>query len=314
MSRITVDVVVHTHWDREWYLPRETTLMRLQVLMQQVLGQLEEGRLQSFLFDGQTAALQDLLAVAEPALAARVRQAAAAGRLVLGPWFVSADEFLVSGESLLRNLEIGHQDAQAVGRAQRVGYLPDTFGHVAQMPQILAQWGITHAVVWRGADALHDRFDWVAPDGTQAHTVFLTQGYYLHPLHGPAWASDLPALLQRMAARRAPGDHGPLLLTHGGDHLAPSPELTARLRTFNAEQNDFELRESTLEQHVMQHVVQLGPVQNLHGELRHNVQAFVLPDVLSTRRYLKLAHQQAEDRLLARHAARLAAVDRTTSP
>jgi hypothetical protein len=32
-----VDVVAHTHWDREWYLPRETTLLRLQAVMAQVL-------------------------------------------------------------------------------------------------------------------------------------------------------------------------------------------------------------------------------------------------------------------------------------
>ena len=31
-----------------------------------------------------------------------------------------------------------------------VGYLPDMFGHVAQMPQILRLAGLEHAVVWRG--------------------------------------------------------------------------------------------------------------------------------------------------------------------
>ena len=29
MSRTRVDVVVHTHWDREWYLPYQTTVARL---------------------------------------------------------------------------------------------------------------------------------------------------------------------------------------------------------------------------------------------------------------------------------------------
>ena len=32
----------------------------------------------------------------------------------------------------------------------RVGYLPDMFGHIAQMPQILRLAGLEHAVVWRG--------------------------------------------------------------------------------------------------------------------------------------------------------------------
>ena len=98
MTRQAVDVVVHTHWDREWYLPRETTLARLQAVMSEVLDQLDSGALPSFLFDGQTVALRDLLAVAPPDMAARLRHHASAGRLVLGPWYVSADEFLVSGE------------------------------------------------------------------------------------------------------------------------------------------------------------------------------------------------------------------------
>ena len=293
-----VDVVVHTHWDREWYLPRETTLARLHAVMAEVLAQLDSGALPSFLFDGQTVALRDLLAVATPAMSARLGHHAQAGRLVLGPWCVSADEFLVSGESLLRNLEFGHADAAEFSAAQRVGYLPDTFGHCAQMPQILAQFGIHTAVLWRGADAEHDRFDWHAPDGTVAGTVLLTQGYCLHPLHGPDWATALPALLQRIASRRAPHTTGPLLLPHGGDHLAPHSQLTARLAQFNATQADFELRLGSLVGHVDKVLAAPGPRQPLHGELRHNSQAFVLPDVLSTRRYLKLAHQRAEDRLL----------------
>ena len=293
-----VDVVVHTHWDREWYLPRETTLLRLQAVMTQVLDALDRGALPSFLFDGQTVALEDLLAAAPPELAQRLRRHALAGRLILGPWYVSADEFLVSGESLLRNLAFGLADAAQFGPAQRLGYLPDTFGHVAQMPQVLAQFGIQQAVLWRGADAVRDRFDWVAPDGTVASTVFLTAGYYLIPLHGPQDPAHLLELLRRLAARRDPQTGGPLLLPHGGDHLAPAPDLAQRLHAFNQAQSEFRLRWSTLQAHAQEVLARGGACQTLHGELRHNTQAFVLPDVLSTRRPLKQAHQQAEDRLL----------------
>jgi hypothetical protein len=196
-----------------------------------VLDLLDDGTLPSFLFDGQTVAWRDLLAVASPAMAQRLQRHATQGRLVLGPWYVSADEFLVSGESLMRNLAFGLADAHSAGPVQAVGYLPDTFGHVAQMPQILAQFGIGLAVVWRGADAQYDRFDWVAPDGTAVGTVFLTQGYYLHPLHAPDGFTALQTLLGHLATRRCPGVTAPLLLTHGGDHLAPRRDLPARLVT-----------------------------------------------------------------------------------
>lgn len=293
-----VDVVVHTHWDREWYLPRETTLLRLQAVMAQVLDALDRGDLPSFLFDGQTIALEDLLATAPPGMVQRLRRHAAAGRLILGPWYVSADEFLVSGESLLRNLAFGLADAAQFGPAQRLGYLPDTFGHVAQMPQVLAQFSIEQAVLWRGADAVQDRFDWVAPDGTVARTVFLTAGYYLIPLHGPQDPERMLALLRRLAARRDAQVGGPLLLPHGGDHLAPAADLAQRLQAFNQAQGEFRLRWSTLQAHAEEVLARGGACETLHGELRHNTQAFVLPDVLSTRRPLKQAHQQAEDRLL----------------
>ena len=298
-----VDVVVQTHWDREWYLPHQTSVARLIEVMARVLPMLEDGRLQTFLFDGQTAAYEDLMAQAEPALAARARALAAQGRLLLGPWYVMADEFLVSGESLLRNLEIGLADtAAAAGRpndaAATVGYLPDTFGHVAQMPMLLRQFGIGSAVLWRGADAEHSEFDWAAPDGSVVGVVFLSEGYYQHPLNLPGEAGRvaLQTYLDRIA-RRALSPQ--LLLTQGGDHLLPATELSERMRAFNAAQGVYRLRSSTLGAHVAAALEgSAGRRQRLSGELRHNRQAFVLPDVLSTRRGLKHLHQQMEDRLL----------------
>jgi mannosylglycerate hydrolase len=298
-----VHVVVHTHWDREWYMTREATLARAAAVMAEVVTALEDGRLQSFLFDGQTAAFRDLVAGCEPPLALRALAQVRKGKLVLGPWYVMADEFLVSGESLLRNLEFGLRDAaQFAGpslansdAAQRVGYLPDSFGHVAQMPQLLRQFGIHHAVLWRGADAPHSLFEWRAPNGSSVNTVFLPEGYYLHPLNGPDWREQLPPLLDKLAARTP---QGPLLLMQGGDHLAPSPALASRIQAFNASQTQWHLEQTTLAAHVEATQISSVPRPRLQGEQRHNTQAFVLPDVLSTRRYLKLAHQALEDRLL----------------
>jgi hypothetical protein len=301
-----VDVVVQTHWDREWYLPHQTTAARLIEVMARVLPMLDDGRLPHFLFDGQTAAFEDLLAQAEPALAERARALAAQGRLQLGPWYVMADEFLVSGESLLRNLEIGLADARAAGPPEghspqigaHTGYLPDTFGHIAQMPQLLRQFGIDSAVLWRGADAPHAEFDWRGPDGSVVGTVFLTEGYYQHPLNlpGDAGTAALQTLLDRMAPRAL---QPRLLLTQGGDHLLPAADLAQRMAAFNAAQGRYRLQFATLAQHVAA-VLQgsEGRRETLHGELRRNAQAYVLPDVLSTRRHLKRLHQQAEDRLV----------------
>lgn len=295
-KRIPVGVVVQTHWDREWYLPHQSFIARLLEVMERVAGQLEDGSLRAFLFDGQTAALEDLLQHAEPALAARVRRLAASGRIALGPWYVMADQALCSGEALLRNLETGMADALDAGNCQRVGYLPDTFGHIAQMPQILRNFGLASAVLWRGIDHPHAEFDWEAPDGSRVGALFLTQGYYQHPLNLPGWEAALETYLGQVAGRSLAPE---LLLTQGGDHLAPHAGLAGRIAAFNASQDRYRLEQDTLEGHVAKAMAgSEGRRATVGGELRQNAQAFVLPDVLSTRRYLKRLNQEAEDRLL----------------
>ena len=89
------------------------------------------------MLDGQMAVIDDYLAV-RPEAEATLRRLAASGRLAIGPWYILMDEFLVSGETIVRNLQLGLDRAAAFGGAMDVGYLPDMFGHIAQMPQLLA--------------------------------------------------------------------------------------------------------------------------------------------------------------------------------
>ncbi len=291
-----VAVVVQTHWDREWYFTHQTFVARLLSVMAKVVAQLESGQLKQFLFDGQTAAYEDLMANAEPLLASRVQTLVRDKRIVLGPWYVMADEFLVTGESLLRNLEIGIADAEAAGNCQYVGYLPDTFGHIGQMPQLLANFNITSAVMWRGVDSAFAEFDWQSPDGTKLGAVFLTQGYYQHPLNVAEWQAALTRYLDSIAPRAIADE---LLLTQGGDHLLSVDAVAMRIAEFNAAGYDYQLTQKSLAEHVANVLTATeGRRATIHGALRNNAQAFVLPDVLSTRRYLKRLNQHAEDQLL----------------
>ena len=61
----------------------------------------------------------------------------------------------------------------------RVGYLPDMFGHIAQMPQLLRLAGLEHAVVWRGVPSAIDQtaFWWRAPDGSTVRAEYLYGSY-----------------------------------------------------------------------------------------------------------------------------------------
>jgi alpha-mannosidase len=146
--RVQVSVVPHTHWDREWAESFQAYRVRLVELLDRVLAELEADPGFHFLLDGQMAVVDDYLEV-RPEAADRLKALVAQGQLEIGPWYVLMDEFLVSGETILRNLELGLARAADFGGAMRVGYLPDSFGHVAQMPQLLQLSGIGHAVVWR---------------------------------------------------------------------------------------------------------------------------------------------------------------------
>ncbi|HZB00974.1 MAG TPA: alpha-mannosidase, partial [Actinomycetota bacterium] len=130
-----VTLVPHTHWDREWYEPFSVFSERLVGMMDTLLDLVTDG-FPHFHLDGQTAMIDDYLErrpERADELASRVRE----GRLSAGPWVTQMDEFLVSGESHVQNLRMGLERARELGADPRVGYLPDQFGHVGQMPRIL---------------------------------------------------------------------------------------------------------------------------------------------------------------------------------
>ena len=86
-----------------------------------------------------------------------------------------------------------------------VGYLPDMFGHCAQMPQLLRHVGIEHAVVCRGVPAAVDchEFWWRSPDGTGIRTEFLVNSY-----GNAADVFGSGAAAERLAARLADAVEG----------------------------------------------------------------------------------------------------------
>jgi len=232
-----VFLVSHTHWDREWYLPFELFRWRLVETIDLLLDLMEGNpRYSHFMLDGQTVVLEDYLEV-RPENRGRLERLVQAGRLHIGPWYVLADEFLVSGESLIRNLLMGRRVAGAFGGVMPVGYTPDSFGHIAQLPQILRGFGIQSCVFWRGLEdwgrRMPTEFRWQAPDGSQVLTVHLATGY------GPAASlpQDADAALARLllpVALLAPKATGrALLLLNGSDHLPPQPHLPSLLEKLN---------------------------------------------------------------------------------
>jgi hypothetical protein len=304
---LPVTLVPHTHWDREWYEPFEVFSERLVRMMDTLLRLGEEG-FPHFHLDGQTAMVDDYLA-RRPEREAAIRRLASTGRISLGPWVTQMDEFLVSGESHIRNLEMGLSRAHELGEPLELGYLPDQFGHVGQMPQILRLHGIDRAMVWRGVPREVDRtaFRWRAPDGSEVVAEYMIFGYFngaaFERLRDPA---DLAEELERSVDRLRPhlaGDRAVVLV--GYDHAGPDPTLPTRLSAARARMPDLEVRIGGLAEHVRAQELDEA-VPTWTGELRSSARAHLLPNVVSARVHQKRERGRVEA-LIERYAEPLAA-------
>ncbi len=182
MKKYRMHVLCHTHWDREWYQPFQEYRIRLVWQTERLLDLLDRDPDYVFHFDGSTVWIEDFLDI-KPDEAERLYKYIRQGRIVIGPWYVMPDEFLLSGESLARNLEKG----VGICRAARTepmpaGWVTDIFGHVSQLPQILRGFGIDTVVLHRGTGADRDEKQemlWEGADGSRLLIikVFTDTGY-----------------------------------------------------------------------------------------------------------------------------------------
>lgn len=288
MSAKEVVVVPHTHWDREWYRTYQEFRLRLVETVDRVIELLEEDRIPFFLLDGQTIMLTDYLAI-KPDRRETISRLIQAGRLGIGPWYILPDEFLVSGEALIRNLLLGRRLMKAFGQKDAVGYLPDMFGHVAQIPQILLGFGMDQAVVWRGVDPETERFWWRAPSGQRIQTTFLPTGYCNIFL----WERlPLERRLEAFETFLSEHHHDRILLLSGCDHIAPNADLPAIIDAIQDRWTAGTIRLGKVDEALAGDGQ--PPTQEITGELRQGGRAYLLPDVLSARMYLKQLNAECQ--------------------
>lgn len=169
-SLIQCHFISNTHWDREWRFSMQRTRHMLVYMMDMLLDIFEkEPAFKSFHLDSQTIPLQDYLEI-RPEKKEILSRLIQEKKLLVGPWFVLPDEFSVGGESLIRNLLLGHKIAKSFGYVSKTGYSPFSWGQISQMPQIYKGFGIDFAAFYRGVNtevAPRSEFIWQGADGTR---------------------------------------------------------------------------------------------------------------------------------------------------
>lgn len=304
-------LVSHTHWDRAWYLPFETFRFRLVYLIDRVIELLQnDPEYRCFVLDGQTILIEDYLEI-KPENKEILQNLISDERLIIGPWYVLPDLFLVSGEAIIRNLQYGQQMCEIYGNGMNVGYVPDPFGHIAQLPQILNGFGLETFIFMRGMpEELSDKdtllFNWHGQDeNSTVLAYYLKDGYY------NAAALGYDTIQGRYDVSRPSGDkakksvnktkeilsrnhpHDLILLNNGVDHMPEQPEIPRLIESINSNGSQIHLIQGSFGD-FMEEAAKNPVNDSYRGNLIGNPDHPILLNVYSTRVYLKQQNHRAQ--------------------
>lgn len=253
MAKIPLYFVLSTHWDREWYQTFQDYRYRLVELMDEILDGISSCELKGpFYTDGQARIIEDYLEI-RPERSDEVLECIKSGKILLGPWYLLPDEFLVSGESIIRNLRLGFETIRKYGgQPSRTGFLCDMFGHISQMPQILNGFDIQAGLIWRGTNVGVRNVLWQGADGTKLPTyVFGHEGYGAYAILvrqcTNCYEKFNPAQFKRLLEKFIDQETklnstGAILLFDGVDHQFWDKEAYKELFNYLAHDDRFDLR------------------------------------------------------------------------
>lgn len=298
----------HFHWDREWYKEHEKFRFRLIKCFDIVLDLLQQNKIPSFYFDGQTSALLDYLEI-YPQKKVLIKSLVKDKRLFIGPFYCLVDEFLTSRPAFTKNLEIGLETAHEFGCNDFIAYFADTFGHSACTIPILNKFGIDKAIVWRGCGDIPAEFTWQyrhceehSDEAIQKQlnhlvtwspshcssmkTVNLIRGYF-QDVFSTNWdINKKTEFLKSNLDKIAEKSGNTLLLPIGADHLATPLDLDKQIKLVNEQLEDYEIALGSPFDYFNEANDRF--TQHVHtGELRDNSKTFILEGCYSSRLDIK---------------------------
>lgn len=309
----TYCVISHTHWDREWYFPFENFRMRLCNLINSLFDIIEEYPNYIFHLDAQVIVLEDYLEI-YPQNSTKLKQYIKKGNIIVGPWYLQNDFYLTSGEATIRNLLIGTRLAKKFGQCDNVGYAPDQFGNISQLPQILNNFGIDNFIFGRGFNpytindkgekyliSIPSEFIWQGADGSEVLAVHL-RSWYNNAQRFSADIKKAKILVERIEKSFENVAATPyLLLMNGVDHLEAQEDLLPILEKLNLLDINGEIKQTKMSDYINYVKTYIADndiaLERFSGEMRKGGDVTLLQGTLSSRHYLKVENVKAQNLL-----------------
>jgi len=293
-SRITVHCIANAHLDPVWRWSWQEGYAETLATCRAVVDRLRES--QDFIFSRGEAATFAWIEEADPALFAEIGRFVAAGRWhIVNGWWEQPDCNLPCGESYVRHALYGKRwFREKFGVDVKTGWNPDSFGHNAGLPQILAKSGYDTYCFFRPGP--HEKalpnpfFWWQGQDGSRVLALRPPVGHYA------AWQEDLGDLVREAAEKsRALGlEHAILCYGVGNHGGGPSKKSIDSIRALQRSPVEPNAIFSTVDafRAALAHEEKSFPT--VRGDLQHHA-----PGCYTTHSEIKRLNRLAENRLAA---------------
>ena len=302
MAPRNIHFIPHVHWDREWLRSSDSSRIKLVYFFDRLLSLFEKDPdMKYFTFDGQTAGLEDYLAI-KPWKKDAIQKLVEQRKLFIGPWYVQPDMIMPAGESLFRNLLLGYEYASSLGHCMQVGWVPDAFGQNRNTPYLFKEMGMQGIFAWRGFDynMLPDSlFTWKSNGGVTLPTVHFALGYGHYrgfPESYEEVKKDMKHFIPQLEKRYKDGE---VLFMLGSDYAFPRANCTRHIAAMQQDgytclmDNPEDYLQSILEANKKQR----HPLYTFEGEARSASLGRIHAGITSTRIDIKNTMRKYETML-----------------
>lgn len=295
-----VHIVPHTHWDREWDFTLSRSKIYLMKDFEDILETLDSDKeFCHFMLDGQSSLLEDYLRW-RPEEEERIKRLIINKKLSVGPWYTQTDQFLASGESIVRNLMYGIMYANSLGGSMNVAYVPDTFGQAGNIPQIYHELKIDRVMLWRGisADKIYNsEFIWEGYDGTEIKAYQISEGYFVGGLidegHLDHFTKD--ETFKRIVDRSTTSQ---IYYPNGFDQAPIRKNLPEIIKKLNELHEEYHFEISNVEKYTDAVNLEVHDLQKAKGEFTIGKNMRVHKSIYSSRADIKILNTQIQNRIV----------------